>query len=118
MKFSHEYSKLKKTEFTTIRQNKRFYKEKQTVFCDTPKQQFSAFITKIERIKKKDITEELAQSDADCSRADLIQMLVDWYGPVYDNFIVIHFSVWEKTRRQKAEVKNAAEKENNIQQNN
>ena len=40
---------------------------------------------------KKDITEELAQSDADCSREELIAMLEGWYGKEFDNFVLLTF---------------------------
>ena len=35
------------------------------------------------------MTEELAMSDADCSRDYLINMLDRWYGKVFNNFVLI-----------------------------
>ena len=94
MKFTKEYSKLKKKSFTTIRKNLGYYQRGQIIEVHTPKQGFIAEIQEIRHITKDDITEELALKDADCTRKDLIALLERWYGPDYDDFILIFMYKW------------------------
>lgn len=89
MKFTKEYRKLRKNYFTTIRKNLGYYQKGQIIEVITPKQGFIAQIQEIRYITKEDITEELAWKDADCSRKDLVNMLERWYGPDFNDFILI-----------------------------
>lgn len=90
MRFSKEYSKFKKKEFTTIRKNTGFYKLGNIYQVITPLQRFKARMISHRRLRKFDITEEFAQSDADCSRAELIAMLEKWYGKKFDDFVLLY----------------------------
>ena len=92
MIFSHEYSKLQKLEFTTIRKNSGYYYPAQLVKVQTPTQTFQARVQTILPIQKAHITEELAKSDADMSREELLKQLEQWYGASYDNFILIRLT--------------------------
>ena len=98
MRFSKDYSKLSKNIFTTIRKNIGYYHYNSNInkssvgfiiTVKTPTKSFKVKIIEIKYIKKKDITEELAQSDADCSRAELIAMLEKWYGKEFDDFVLL-----------------------------
>jgi hypothetical protein len=89
MKFSTHYSKLDFPIFTTIRQNKGYYYPSQTITITTPNSTFSAEIASIRHIKKSDITWTMAQRDADCGREELIVKLENWYGKIFDDFILI-----------------------------
>ena len=93
MKFSKDYSKLNQTFFTTIRKNTRHYRSigirSRAISIQSPTKEFKAYIIEIETLKKSQITEELALSDAECSRAELIAMLEKWYGKEFDDFILI-----------------------------
>jgi hypothetical protein len=90
MIFSHEYTKLKKSIFTTIRKNAGYYQVGKWVRITTPEQKFSAVITNIIPIKKEQIDDNVAQMDADCDAEQLIDMLEQWYGPKYNDFILIY----------------------------
>ena len=92
MRFTKEYSKLKEQSFHTIRKNTGFYKWGKIYQINTPEQQFKAKLWRIELIKKEDITNELAQLDADCSREELIKKFENWYGEKCDNFVLLFFS--------------------------
>lgn len=89
MKFSKDYAKLRHNEFTTIRKNTGYYKCGSIRWIKTPSKCFSAEIINIIHIQKKDITEEIAYKDADCSKAELIVMLEKWYGKEFDDFVLI-----------------------------
>lgn len=65
MKFSKEYSKLQYPIFTTIRQNKGYYKEGQIISIFTPKQEFKAEIVGIRNLNLTNITKTIAHNDAD-----------------------------------------------------
>lgn len=96
MKFSKDYTKLDWDKFTTIRLNNGYYKEGKMVKINTPTKDFKAKVVMTEAITKGDITEELAEMDADCSREELIGMLENWYGKKKDDFVLIWM---EKVRR-------------------
>ena len=88
MKFSKDYSKLDKNTFTTIRRASNYYRICSVYKIKTPTKEFKAMIVAGETIVKKDMTEELARSDADCSRKELITMLEKWYGKKFDDFVL------------------------------
>ena len=89
MKFSKNYSKLNYNIFTTIRQNKGYYKEAQTIIINTPLNSFYAEIVSIRNIKLKDITKIIAQRDADCSQKELIDLMKLFYKNKADDLISI-----------------------------
>ena len=89
MKFTHHYSKLDYPVFTTIRQNKGWYKVGQHIAIQEPHGEFQAQIVSIRQITKKDITHVMAQRDADCDTERLIDKLEEWYGELYNDFILI-----------------------------
>jgi len=89
MKFSKEYSKLALEEFTTIRKFSMYYRVGSKINIRTPIRTFQAIVLSRAVIHKDQITEELAQSDADCSREELISMLEKWYGKRFDDFILL-----------------------------
>ena len=89
MKFSKNYKKLNKEIFTTIRRNKGYYRFYQEVNIKTPSGKFKARVIGLEILRKEDITEELANKDADCSKQELINMLEKWYGKKYDNYVLL-----------------------------
>jgi hypothetical protein len=89
MKFSKDYSKLDKLIFTTIRKGSNYYRIHSICKIKTPTREFKAMIVAKETIEKEDITEELAQSDADCSKVELIAMLEKWYGKEFDDFVLL-----------------------------
>jgi hypothetical protein len=91
MKFTYHYTKLDYPIFTTIRQNKGWYKVGQQILINTPKAEFKAEIAAIRLIKKNNITFTMAQRDADCSANELIEKLEAWYGKTYNDFILITF---------------------------
>ncbi len=90
MKFTHEYSKLKNDEFTTIRKNSGYYKKGDITSIETPNSKFRAGIIDDIPIKKRDITEIIAWKDADCKRKELIKMLEKWYGKKYDDYVLLY----------------------------
>jgi hypothetical protein len=87
--FSHQYSKLSKDVFTTIRKSTGYYSRGQLVSIKTPKDSFFGKVVDLKEIKKDDITEELAMSDADTTREKLIELLEKWYGKIFDNFVLL-----------------------------
>lgn len=92
MRFSKDYSKLDNPIFTTIRKNTKHYRlGAGTEGCkiQTPTRQFKAYLIEIKTLKKKQITEKLAHSDADCSKTELIAMLEKWYGKKFDDFLLL-----------------------------
>ncbi|GAH84992.1 unnamed protein product [marine sediment metagenome] len=92
MKFSKDYSKLDKLIFTTIRKNTRHYRLPRRIWnIQTPTRKFKAYLIKLRKLKKKQITEKLARSDGDCSKAELIAMLEGWYGKEFDDFVLLTF---------------------------
>ena len=89
MKFTKNYSKLKDSSFTTIRKNTGYYKVGWIYDIVTPSSGFQARVLSAIPIKKADIDDKLAMSDADMTRDELIKMLEKWYGKEYDDFILI-----------------------------
>ena len=91
MRFSKDYSKLEKDVFTTIRKSRRSkpYIFGNSWFIESPTWQFRAQLIGVQKITKGMITEELAYSDADCSRGELIAMLEKWYGKEFDDFVLL-----------------------------
>lgn len=89
MKFSKEYSKLKRKAFTTIRRNNGFYKVGQTITIKSPDQTFKAEIFQVDLITKEKISDAVAKFDADCTKEELITMLEKWYGKEYNDFVMI-----------------------------
>ena len=90
MIFSHEYTKLKKNCFHTIRMNTGRYRVGKIIKITTPSCKFSALVVGVDHIKKADIGDDLARKDADCSPDELIGMLEGWYGKRYDDYVLIH----------------------------
>ena len=95
MRFSKDYSKLSSRIFTTIRKNTRYSRilgnSGNSINIKTPTKEFRAYVIAKNKIKKKQFTEKLARSDADCSKAELIAMLEKWYGKEFDDFLLITF---------------------------
>ena len=91
MIFSKHYSKLDRDVFTTIRRNTGYYRPAQIIFCQVKgeRQEIKASILSVVPIKKSEITDALAQADADCSRTELLAMLTDWYGSACDDYVLI-----------------------------
>lgn len=89
MKFSKDYSKLDKPIFTTIRKKTIAYALGGHYKIKSPTKEFMVRLIIIQLLKKNEITEELAQSDADCSKAELIVMLEKWYGKEFDDFVLL-----------------------------
>jgi len=89
MRFSKEYLKLNWPIFTTIRQNKGFYKIGQIVFVETPTQAFTTEIVSIRSIELKDITETIAKNDAGCSSKYLKELMIKFYKDKANDLILI-----------------------------
>ena len=89
IRFSQEYPKLQKEEFTTIRKNTKYYILGETYKIITPKHKFIARIQCLRKAGKELITEEFAKQDADCSAEELIKTLEKRYGEKYNDFIII-----------------------------
>lgn len=89
MKFSHEYTKLSKKIFTTIRRNNNFYKIGHTYQIQTPKQNFKAKVIEGELISKTEIDDHLARNDADMIAQELVVLLETWYGKIFDDFVLL-----------------------------
>ena len=89
MIFSHEYSGLSKSRFTTIRVNSNYYKVGRIYQIRTPNQRFKAKVIKGELISKAQIDDSLAQNDADMSAEELVALLEKWYGKTFDDFILL-----------------------------
>lgn len=91
LRFSKEYTKLKKPIFTTIRKNTGHYREGYVYEVKTLSEKYKARCIGDTPIKKIDITEGLARFDADCSKNKLITMLENWYGKDFNNFVLLTF---------------------------
>ena len=89
MKFSKNWEKLGWVIFTTIRQNTGRYKLGHSYAMNTPMYKFRAKVIGLYPIKKAEITDELANTDAETTRATLITMLEDWYGKDFDDYVLI-----------------------------
>lgn len=89
IRFSKDYSKLKNPVFTTIRKNTSHYRIGSVHAIKTPSNSFVAKITDSIPLRKTNITEDLAESDADCSREELIGMLEKWYGKEFNDFVLL-----------------------------
>ncbi len=89
MWFSKNYLKLNQNIFTTIRKNTGYYKLGNIYKIKTPTKEFKARLIEHRKIDKNYITEQLAQNDADCSRAELIAMLEGWYGKKCDDYVLL-----------------------------
>lgn len=89
MKFSKEYLKLQYPIFTTIRQNKGYYKEGQIISISTPKQEFKAEIVGIRKLTLNDITKTISHKDADCEPDELIELMKKFYKQDADNLILL-----------------------------
>lgn len=89
MRFSKDYSKLNQSTFTTIRKNTIAYVVGNIYTVKTPTQEFKVEVTHKQPLRKAGITEDLAVSDADCSRRELITMLEKWHGKKFDNFALL-----------------------------
>lgn len=90
MKFSKNYSKLNYPIFTTIRRNNGYYKEGRTIQVNIPNNKsFIADIVGIRYITLKDITETMANRDADCSRKELIELMGTFYKENANDLILI-----------------------------
>ena len=96
MRFTHEYSKLGKHVFTTIRKGTSVYRKGRTYSITTPSERFYAKVIQRNHLMKADITERFAQVDADCSRDMLIKQLEKWYGKHYDDFVKLKLERIEK----------------------
>lgn len=95
MKFSKDYSKFERKTFTSIRKNTRHYRVLgnlgKGLKIQTPTKEFRAYIIEKRELKKSQITEKLARSDADCTKAELVAMLEKWYGKEFDDFLLLTF---------------------------
>ena len=92
MKFSKNYEKLNWVIFTTIRKNTGKYKLGKTYTMNVSGSgKFKARIIGLLPIKKRDITDDLASVDAECSKEELLKMLEDWYGKDFDDYMLITF---------------------------
>ena len=89
IRFSKNYSKLDIEAFTTIRKASPYYRIYSINKIKAPTKEFTAQIIEKEGIRKQDISDDLAHSDADCSRDELITMLEEWYGKEFDDFVLL-----------------------------
>ena len=89
MKFSKDYEKLGWVVFTTIRKNTENYKLGHIYTIKTPQYSFKAKVIGLLPIKKKDITENLAQVDADVTAETLKRKLENWYGKEFNDYLLI-----------------------------
>jgi len=89
VKFSREYQKLKNKRFTTIRKNSGYYRLGGTYKIVSPTETFKVAVIGLRPITKKEITDEFALPDADCTAVELIKMLEKWYGKTYDDFVIL-----------------------------
>jgi hypothetical protein len=88
MKFSHDWPKFSNHRFTTIRKDDGYYRTGRKYLCRTPTKTFYAKIVHMRHIRKEDITEEIAQADADTDKESLIKLLERFYGRDYDGFVL------------------------------
>jgi len=91
MKFSKFYEKLGWVIFTTIRKNTGNYKLGNVYTINIPEGgKFKAKVIGYLPIKKKDITDDLARTDADVNtKEELIKILENWYGKNFDDYALI-----------------------------
>jgi len=89
MKFSKKYTKLSYPIFTTIRQDKGYYKEGYIINVNTPNQNFKAEVVGIRNIGLKDITSTIALRDADCEPGELIELMKKFYKHTANDLILI-----------------------------
>ena len=91
LKCANHYSKFSNPlgTFTEIRKSAVGYSVGSIVTMITPLSKFDATIVKRKTIRKSDITEELAQSDADCSREALLKKLEEWYGEDTERLLLL-----------------------------
>ena len=89
MKFSKNYKKLNYPIFTTIRQNKGYYNPGKVITINTPKDSFKAEIVSIRFITLYEITETIAQRDADCSHEELTNLMRLFYRDNANDLILI-----------------------------
>jgi hypothetical protein len=92
MRFTREYAKLSRPVFTTIRKNTRLYQLGARPKIRSPKQRFRTMVIERTPIRKADITEDLARSDGECSREEVIALLEKWYGPDFDDFVLLRLA--------------------------
>ena len=89
MKFSHHYTKLDYPVFTTIRKNRGYYKAGQRILIQEPYSEFKAEIVSIRYISLLNITENIANKDADCTKAELIKLMQRFYKDEANDLILI-----------------------------
>lgn len=89
MKFTKNYNKLKDSSFTTIHKNTDYYKVGWIYDIMTPSSGFQARVISAIPIKKADIDNKLAMSDADMTEDELIKMLEGRYGKNFDDFVLL-----------------------------
>ena len=89
MKFSKSYSKLNYPIFTTIRQDKGYYKVGQIINVNTPETSFEAEILAIRELSNADITENMARVDADCSKQKLQGLMNLFYREKAEELILL-----------------------------
>jgi len=89
MKFSQDWTKLSQPRFTTIRKSGGYYRVGRKYLCETPTTRFYAKVVHMRYILKQDITEDIAQADADTDKESLIKLLNRFYGKDYDGFVLM-----------------------------
>lgn len=89
MKFSKNYEKLGWVIFTTIRKNTGKYRLGDIHTMNTPMGKFNAKVIGLYLIKKEEITDSLANIDAETTKEGLIKMLDTWYGRGFDDYVLI-----------------------------
>jgi len=89
VKFSKEYSKLDLPLFTTVRFNRGYYKPNMIVNCETPSKAFRALVIGVRKITTDEISEELAQFDADLCKYDFIQLMKRFYKDQYNDLVLV-----------------------------
>lgn len=89
MKFTTQWKKLSYPVFTTIRQDKGYYKVGQNIPIETPKESFRAEIVSIREMTQYDITNTIAYRDADCSKEAFDNLLYRFYGNNIGDLILL-----------------------------
>ena len=89
IRFSQNWEKLNSVVFTTIRKNTGSKKLGQIHSIVTPIKTFKAKIIGLYPIRKSEISDILANYDADMNQDALIEMLEGWYGKTFDNFVIV-----------------------------
>jgi len=79
MKFTTEWKKLDYPIFTTIRQDKGYYRVGQRIPIETPSQCFMVEIVSIRKMIQEDITDTMALRDADCTKQEFNALLYKFY---------------------------------------